>query len=101
MQQVIFGLFAGFDTTSVLLTRILQLLGSAKGKNVAEELVGELNRLTAGDDDPIQDGGTTRSARKSPPGVFGAFPLLEAVVLETSRFVRKMFTLDQTRVPLG
>lgn len=85
-QQVIFALFAGFDTTSVTLARMLQLLGSAGGKKVAEELVEELNHRTAVDGENTP-GGASKSAERSSPGVFGAFPLLEAVVLESSRFV--------------
>lgn len=86
VQQVIFALFAGFDTTSVTLARILQLLGSAGGKKVAEELVEELNHRAPVDGESNQDG-SAKSAGRSSPEVFGAFPLLEAVVLESSRFV--------------
>lgn len=84
IRQVIFAIFAGYDTTAVSLTRMLQLLGSADGKTVVGQLLQELNKpVTVGDKQPVDSAGTP--AGNAAKGIFAAFPLLNAVALETSR----------------
>lgn len=68
------------------LTRLLQLLGTAQdGKEIVDMLLQELSNDATSDDDELDDATGTGSGGASRAGIFGAFPLLDAVILETYR----------------
>lgn len=83
-RKVINALFAGYHTTGVSLTRVLQLLGSPDSKGLVKQLIQELNSNvdTRSEKD---DGEASASAMRPVKGIFRAFPLLDVVVLETFR----------------
>ena len=83
-NQIISSLFAGYDTTAVTLSRMVQLLGSEKGKNVVTQLVEELNRTETSRENSMHD--DAKSAPES--GIFKRYPMLYATFLESSRYVR-------------
>ncbi len=74
------------DTTSVTLTRMLQLLATADdGKEIVAGLRQELSNEAKGDNDELDDTTGTGKGGASREGILGAFPLLDAVILETFR----------------
>lgn len=86
LHQVILSLFAGTDTTAVTLTRILQLLATADdGKEIVDKLVQELGNDVTSDDDELDDTTGTGRGGTSRAGILAAFPLLDAVILESFR----------------
>jgi len=86
IKKVILSLFAGTDTTSVTLTRILQLLATADdGKEIVASLLRELRNEATSDDDELDDTTKTGKGGASREGVLSAFPLLDAVILEAFR----------------
>ncbi|CAM9890676.1 unnamed protein product [Ectocarpus sp. 8 AP-2014] len=83
IDNVITILFAGKDTTSVTLARMLQLLGTAEdGKEIMDQLIDELSKAVTVDDGERKDG---TAAGLPGAGLFTSFPLLNAVVLEANR----------------
>ncbi|CAM9885429.1 unnamed protein product [Ectocarpus sp. 4 AP-2014] len=100
------ALFGGIDTTSVTLTRMLQLLGTAEdGKEVMDQLIDELNNdATSGD--IALEGGAAGSV-----GTLESLPLLDALVLESTRLypaiaglfrkARKDFSYNGYLIPEG
>ncbi|CAM9850857.1 unnamed protein product [Ectocarpus sp. 8 AP-2014] len=83
IDNVITILFAGKDTTSVTLTRMLQLLGTAQdGKEIMDQLIDELSKAATVDGGE-REGGT--AAGLPGAGLLTSFPLLNAVVLEANR----------------
>lgn len=85
--QVILSLIAASDTTSVLTTRILQVLRTGDdSKEITRKLIQELGKVTPIDDHEIGDNTrTSSSGGVSRAGVIADFPLLDAVILETFR----------------
>lgn len=80
------SLFAGTDTTSVTLTRVLQLLATADdGKDIIAKLRQELRNAARSDDDELDDSTGSGSGGASRAGIFASFPLLDAVILEAFR----------------
>ncbi|CAM9217969.1 unnamed protein product [Ectocarpus sp. 8 AP-2014] len=100
------ALFGGIDTTSVTLTRMLQLLGTSEdGKEIMDQLIDELNNdATSGD--IALEGGAASSV-----GTLESLPLLEALVLESTRLypaiaglfrkARKDFSYNGYLIPEG
>ena len=86
-EQVITSINAGTDTTASTLTRMLQLLATADdGKEITASLRSELsNEATTSDDNELDDTTGTGKGGASREGILGAFPLLDAVILETFR----------------
>ncbi len=85
-KQMILSLFAGTDTTAVQLTRMLQLLATAdNGKEITASLRQELSNEATSDDDELDDTTGTGEGGASREGILGAFPLLDAVILEAFR----------------
>lgn len=85
-RQVILGLFAGYSTSAVTLMRIVELIGSAEGKKIADQLMDELEETVSADDDKLEEKFAGHASIPA-SGIFGAFPLLDAIVLETNRCV--------------
>ncbi len=80
------SLYGGTDTTAVTLARILQLLATAdNGKGVIASLLQELSNEATSDDDELDDATGTGKGGASREGILGAFPLLDAVILEAFR----------------
>lgn len=71
--QIVTALFAGFETTSVSIARMLELLPSPGGEGLAEDLLRELNS------NELQD------PRGSKDGLLSPYPLLRSFVLEGAR----------------
>lgn len=80
-----FFLSAGSDTTSALLTRILQVLGSPDGKHVVGPLLDEMNKAVVTTGGISLDGTSPVAHPKG--GILAMLPLLDAVVLESARSV--------------
>ncbi|CAB1106783.1 unnamed protein product [Ectocarpus sp. CCAP 1310/34] len=81
--RVITILFAGKDTTSATLTRMLQLLGTAEdGKEIMDQLTDELSEAAT-----VDNGDCEEFTAAGLPGavLITSFPLLNAVVLEANR----------------
>lgn len=74
-------LWAGHDTTAIIVTRILQLLGSPEGQEVRQPLIEELRSTT------IIDSARHRAPRSHGPnkGILSAYPVLASIMLETFR----------------
>lgn len=83
-QQVVNALYAGYDTTSTTIARVLQCLASADSEEVVHQLVNELNGNTATGESKL-DEDSSSSMGTSAQGIFKQFPLLDAVVLEAGR----------------
>lgn len=84
--QVILSLFAGTDTTSMTLTRVLQHLATADdGKDIVIKLRQELSNAASSDDDELDDRTGTGSGGASRAGILATFPLLDVVILEAFR----------------
>lgn len=81
------ALFAGYDTTSVTLARMLQLLASAEGKGLVDRLLAELKTNYIVDEEGKLNDDVGKTIGKGASGIFEAFPLLESIVLENSRYV--------------
>lgn len=86
-QQVVSALFAGFDTTSCTLARVVQLLGSSDSEELVHQLVQELNVHAASDKSALHRG-TASSMGSAAHCVLKAFPLLDAIVFEVGRWVQ-------------
>lgn len=80
LKQVIAALFGGYDTTAAVIARMVQTLGSAEGKAIVQELSNELSKASTSND-TLQYGPNG----VLPSSIFKAFPLLEAVFLESYR----------------
>ncbi|CAM9611039.1 unnamed protein product [Ectocarpus sp. 6 AP-2014] len=94
IDNVINILFAGKDTTSVTLTRMLQLLGTAEdGKEIMDQLIDELSKAATVDDGEREDG---TAAGLPGAGLFTSCPLLNAVVLEANRLHRSVGAVFRT-----
>ena len=63
---------------------MVQLLGSEKGRDVAAQLVEELNRPGTSREDGMHN--DAKNASES--GIFKRYPMLYATFLESSRYVR-------------
>ena len=79
----VFGMFlAGWKTTSSAISRMVQLLGSAEGKVISEQLIEELNReIPESDQETLEQ---TPSAMPS-SGILSRLPVTEATFLEAIR----------------
>jgi len=85
-EQVILSLFAGEDTTAISIARILQLLATAdEGKEIVASLLQEQRNEATSDDDQLDETAGTGKGGASREGILGAFPLLDAVILEAAR----------------
>lgn len=78
LKQVIAALFGGYDTTAAVIARMVQTLGSADGKAIIHELSNELSKAITSND-------TLRHGSNISSSIFKAFPLLEAIFLESYR----------------
>lgn len=96
---MISGLFGGYETTSVTLARVLQLLGSANSDELIQRLVQELD-ADARTDGTTPNSGATISKNKAVQGIFSGFPLLDAVVLESFRLAPIDVVAPQKTSPL-
>lgn len=83
--QVVASLFAGYDTTTATLARVLQLLGSADSKHVIHQLVQELSGAAPTGKTVLKEGTENGKEDISTKGILGAFPLLDAIVHESYR----------------
>lgn len=84
--QVILSVFAAIDTTSVTLSRILQLLKTADdGNEIVDKLIQELSNVAKSNDDELDGDTEIDSDGASRTGIFREFPLLDAIVLESVR----------------
>ncbi|CAN0343968.1 unnamed protein product, partial [Hapterophycus canaliculatus] len=112
VDNVILSLFAGTDTTSVTLTRVLQLLATADdGDDIVGKLRQELSNDASSDDDELDGSAGTSSSDASRAGIFAMFPLLDAVILEAFRLhptvpgvfrkARKDVSYNGYRIPSG
>ena len=81
------ALFAGFDTTSVALTRTLQLLATPDAEGIADKLREELGASASVEVENNVDANEkiAKTVGKGTSGIFAMFPLLESVILESSR----------------
>eukprot|EP00903_Cladosiphon_okamuranus_P005807 g5752.t1 len=85
-DNVFLSLFAGTDSSAVSITRVLQLLATAvDGKDIVAELIQELRGDAKSDEDELDDTTGTGSGGASRAGILGAFPLLDAIILEAYR----------------
>lgn len=82
--QVLLSLFAGYSTTAGSLARVVEHLGSADGKRAADLLMEEIAKSIRTQEGEVDDHMSAASRGKA-HGIFEAFPLLDAVVLESSR----------------
>lgn len=74
-------LWAGHDTTSIILTRMLQLLGSAEGGVARDALLRELSSTA------ISVDGHRGLERRGPcKGILAPFPVLSSIMLEAFRW---------------
>ena len=81
---MISALFAGTDTTAVTLTRLLQSIKTADdGEEIVEKLIEELSNDASNNVELDETLGTGSGASRA--GILGAFPLLDAVILESFR----------------
>lgn len=84
--QLIGAMAAGTDTTAVTPTRMLQVLATADdGEEIIDKLIEELCNDATSDDGELDATTGTGSGGASRVGILGAFPLLNAVLHETSR----------------
>lgn len=84
MEQLVIALFAGYDTTSVTLMRIVQFLALDDGPAAAEALKQELDSNDISAADKMGDASYMKSDRPL-SGLLKNFPILEAVLYEANR----------------
>lgn len=81
---MVVSFFAGFETTATMLARVVEALKYDGFKELKDKLIQELcQEITTGSDNVDEE--LVSSAGKSTAGLFGNFPLLDAIVLETFR----------------